>query len=482
MPVDALEGDSPSREGLGMSKRASASGVLRPRTLQTGPRLEGLARLPGAADSPEPRPGYVSRPHLVGRLIRAHATVTLIAAPAGYGKTTLATEWDGWDARPFAWVPVEREHDDRAGDFVATIEQSLDDVAPVEPPGRGASTRSRRGTAAAALARLVRSLDSRPPFVLVLDDLHVLRASASLEAVRMLARHMPPGSVLALCSRTEPAMPVGRLRANRALTEVRAHDLVMTAAEAVILLELCGLELATADAEELARKTEGWPAGLYLAALALRDQPDLHAAVARFGGDDAIVADYLREEVLSQLAPESLEFLTRAAPLDRLSGPLCDAVLERSDSARQLSELGGRDLLLVPLDRRQESYRCHGLLARMLRTELRRVQPGEEARLHRRASDWYGAQADVDRAMHHAVSAGDAARCRSARRQCPGVRHAGPHADDGGLARELHARRDRRAPRAVAGRGQRPSAEGRPRGGSGLGVVDSAGARRDPPD
>jgi LuxR family maltose regulon positive regulatory protein len=352
----------------------------------------------------------VSRPELVARLIRSQASVALIAAPAGYGKTTLATEWDGWDARPFAWVVVEQEHDACVGAFVAAIEHALDDVAPADPKRRGASTRSRRTPAPVALARLVRSLGSRPPFVLMLDDLQRLRDSASLEAMRTLARHVPRGSVLALSSRTEPALPIGRLRANRELIEIRPRDLVMTASEAALLLELSGLSLCAADAEEIAHKAEGWPAGVYLAALALRGQPDSHAAVARFGGDDAIVGDYLRDEVLSRLPPESVTFLMRASVLDRLSGPLCDSVLGRSDSARLLTSIGRGDLLLVPLDRRDESFRCHGLLARMLRAELRRTEPDEEVRLHRRASDWYAARADVDRAMHHAVAGGDAAR------------------------------------------------------------------------
>src|SRR3954453_7936808 len=332
-----------------MSLTAAAARPGPARARRNGSRLEGLALPPGAPPSePGPPPASrVSRPRLVRRLTEGRASVALVAAPAGYGKTTLVSEWDETDRRPFAWVAIDRGHD-ASGALVAAVEQALNDVAPPPARGRSRSTQSRGNSSTVALARLTRSLDARPPFVLVLDDLHVLHGEGGLEAVRTLARHMPPGSVLALATRAEPAMPVGRLRANRALTEVRAHDLVMTAAEAVILLDLCGLELATADAEELARKTEGWPAGLYLAALALRDQPDLHAAVGRFGGDDAIVAEYLREEGLSQLAPESLEFLTRAAPLDRLSGPLCDAVLERFDSARQLSELGGRGLLLVP--------------------------------------------------------------------------------------------------------------------------------------
>jgi LuxR family maltose regulon positive regulatory protein len=370
----------------------------------------GLALLPDATASAGGRPGYLSRPNLVGRLVRAQARIALIVAPAGYGKTTLATEWDGWDARPFGWATADADHDASATSFVAAIEQALDDAAPAKAGRRASSTRSRRGSSAVAMARLVRSLDSRPPFVLVLDDLHKLHATASLEVVRTLARHVPAGSVLAICTRTEPAISTGRLRANRALTEVRARDLVMTTAECTALLEMCGLRVCASDAGELARKTEGWPVGIYLAAIALRGAPDIHAAVARFGGEDAIVAEYLREEVLSLLPADAIEFLTQASLLDRLSGPPCDAVLERSDSEQQLGVLSRTDPLLVPLDRSNESYRCHGLLSGMLRAELRRRDPEAERQLHRRASDWYAARADVDRAMQHAVAAADTAR------------------------------------------------------------------------
>lgn len=390
-----------------MSQTASAAGARRPAALRA---LPPLGQLPATEQVTGPGHAYVARPALVARLTAAETSIALIAAPAGYGKTTLAREWDGWDARPFAWVRVDLEHDSSAGSFVAAIEQALDDIAPVEPPRRGATTRSHRGSSTAALARVVRSLNFRPPFVLVLDDLHDLRANASLEVVRTLARHIAAGSTLALCSRAEPALPVGRLRANRAITEVRAADLVMTSTEAALLLRLCGLDLSPSDAELLTQETEGWPAGIYLAGVALRGQADLHAAVARFGGDDAIVSEYLRDEVLAQLPPESVAFLMRAAILDQLSGRLCDAVLERSDSAQLLSAIGRTDLLLVPLDRRHDSFRCHRLLGRMLRAELRRTAPEQEARLHRRASDWHAARADVDRAMHHAAAAGDAAR------------------------------------------------------------------------
>jgi LuxR family maltose regulon positive regulatory protein len=342
--------------------------------------------------------------------MEAQTGIALIAAPAGYGKTALTVEWEARDARPFARVTPGEEHDAHTSAFVVAIEQELDEVAPVAGGRRASSTRTRRGSAAVALARLVRSLRARPPFVLVLDDMHALRSSASAEAVRTLARHVPAGSALALCTRSGPALSTGRLRANRELTEIRAEDLVLSKAESVALFEMSGLDLSAGDADDLAAKAEGWPAGVYLAAVAVGGQPDARAAVTRFGGDDAIVAEYIRDEVLAAVPAESAAFLERASVLDELTGPTCDAVLDRSGSGELLAAIGRDDFLLVPLDRREESYRCHGLLAGMLRGELRRSHPEEETRLHRRASDWYGARADVDRAMHHAVAAGDTAR------------------------------------------------------------------------
>jgi LuxR family maltose regulon positive regulatory protein len=344
----------------------------------------------------------------VSRLTEGAASVALVAAPAGYGKTTLVAEWDEVDRRPFAWVAIDPSHD-ATGALVAAVEQALDDVAPLPARGRARSTQSRGSSATVALARLTRSLAARPPFVLVLDDLHVLRGEGALEAVRTLARHMPSGSVLALATRAEPALPVGRLRANRGLTEVRTHDLAMTAREAAALIGLSGATLPGADLAVLADKAEGWPAALYLAAIALRGQGDSSVAVARFGGDDAIVADYLREEMLEPLPEDMLSFLLPSSMLERLSGPVCDFVLERSGSTALLDALA-RAGLLTAIDRSGEEFRCHGLLAQMLRAELRRTQPDAEGRLHRRASDWYADRADVDRAMHHAVAAHDAQR------------------------------------------------------------------------
>src|SRR4051794_19074877 len=207
-------------------------------------------------ESLQPRSGYVPRPRLVARLMRARTPVALIAAPAGYGKTTLAREWAARDGRPFAWVTVGPEHQERRA-LEAAVERALDAVGPSP-------------------------LLDRKPFVLVLDDLQECAGSEARGVVRTLARQMPAGSVLALCSRTNPALPIGRLRANRAITEVRTRDLVMTNAEAAMLLDLSGGTPAPSDVELIVGKTEGWPAGIYLASAALRDESDPRSAVARF--------------------------------------------------------------------------------------------------------------------------------------------------------------------------------------------------------
>jgi LuxR family maltose regulon positive regulatory protein len=394
-----------------MSRAASARRLRSIGAPESGPRLEGLTLTPGAA---APGPGsphdeIVPRPRLVHRLAAARTPLALVAAPAGYGKTTLLGEWDRCDERPFAWVTIDAAHNE-SGAVAQAVELALDRAVPVEPRIRVAPTRTRRSSPPVTLARVARSLGHRPPFVLVIDDVHVLQAEDSLDAVRTIARHVPPGCVLALGSRTEPALPIGRLRANRSLTELRAHDLAMSGAEAAALLERSGLRLGPADVATLVGRAEGWPVGLYLAAVALRDEPDTQAAAERFGGDETIVAGYLRDEVLSQLPAETVSFLTRASILDRLSGSLCDFVLDRSGSGLMLDSIDRGGLLLVSLDRTGEAYRLHGLLAQMLRTELRRAEPGEEGRLHRRASDWYAEHADSDRALHHAVAASDTAR------------------------------------------------------------------------
>ena len=342
------------------------------------PSAPRLVVLPAAPDAAFGR-GLVARARLVRRLMEVRdVSLSLLVAPAGYGKTTTLLEWAQHDERAFAWVALERADDER--------EHLL-----------------------ASLARATDPLTGRDrEFVLVLDDVQLLTSEAAIDVLAGLVEHPPPGAHVVLASRCEPPLPLGRLRAHREVLELTPRDFVMTRREAAALLELAGVALSAADVDALVRRTEGWPAGLYLAALSLRDQPDAPAAIARFGGDDRIVSDYVADVLLSDLAAEQVAFLQRTSVLDRLSGPLCDAVLGQAGSARTLRDLARANALVVRLDRTDEWYRYHGLLAQMLRAELRRREPQLEGELHRRASRWHADHGDVDAAIRHAAAAGDA--------------------------------------------------------------------------
>jgi LuxR family transcriptional regulator, maltose regulon positive regulatory protein len=370
-------------------------------------RTVGADAVEGGRPRPAFPPGLVPRERLVARLAGARdVPLALIVAPAGYGKTTVLAEWAEHDERPFAWVALGPGDSDPAC-LLSAIALALDEIEPVGREILAALASRPAGRAERLVERVARSVAARQrPFVLILDDAQRIGAPASFAALEALVEHLPPGSQMALASRTEPELlPVGRLRAHRRLVELRPRDLVMTRGEAAALL--AGLDLRSGDVDVLVERTEGWPAGLYLAALSLRDQPDRGRALARFAGDDRLVADYLRDELLAELPLDRLSFLTRTSVLDDLSGPLCDAVLARPGSGGTLRELARSNLMLVPLDRADGRYRYHGLFAEMLQAELRRIEPDYEAEVHRRASAWHAGRGEVDRAIHHAIAAAD---------------------------------------------------------------------------
>jgi LuxR family maltose regulon positive regulatory protein len=369
------------------------------------------AQLDAQRRPPRIRPGLVPRPRLVQRLLGfSSAPLVLLVAPAGYGKTTLLADWRDQDARPFAWLSVNDRDNDPAH-LLASIANALDDIEPVERDVFDSLLASSPDIPDIVLPHLSRALEGRRlPFVLVLDDAHHLRAPESLHALSHVIEHVHAGSQIAVASRRDPELSIGRLRAHRMVVELRTPDLAMRANEAAGLLELADFEPDDDDIDALLRQTEGWPAGLYLAALALRDQPDKRRALKRFGGDDRLVVDYVRDELLSQLPPKEMRFLTRTSVLDQLAGPVCDAVLGRTGGASALAAMARSNLLLVPLDRRDEWYRYHPLLADVLRAELRRAEPEVEAGLHSRASSWYEGHGDPDRAIEHAIDSGDVAQ------------------------------------------------------------------------
>ena len=351
--------------------------VMEPASLAAPPAAAHRSRRRRAAGPrPPTRPrGSVPRSRLVRRLREAReAPFVLLVAPAGYGKTTLLSEWAACDGRRFAWIDLGAgDHDpDR---LVASVKRTVH--------------------------------DTEPPTVLVVDNAHLVSTPETFDALDDVARSMPSGSQLALASRCEPGLPVGSLRAHRRVFELRTGDLAMTRSEASALLTAAGIRLASDGLDRLMDRTEGWPAGLYLAALSLRAQPSVDAALSRFAGDDQVVADYLRDELMARLEPDHVDFLLRTSILDTLSGPLCDAVLGEGGSGRILATLARSNVLLVSLDRGGTSYRYHPLFREMLHSELRRLDPGREPELHARASAWHEEHGDLDSAIHHAVAAGN---------------------------------------------------------------------------
>ena len=348
----------------------------------------------------------VQRPRLLSRLEESTPSLVLVNAPSGYGKSVLIGQWSDRDPRPYPTLILGEEHNDPAM-LIASILSALDPIEPVAREVGVALANPEPNLAKVVLPRLGDSLQRRQvPFVLVLDDFERIGSADALAVVKILVGHLPPGSQLVLASRTEPDLAIGRLRVQGAVDELGAADLAMTTGECKESLEALGLRLGPEQLETLVQRTEGWPAALHLAGLALRDETDLGEAIARFAGDDRFVVDYMREEFLESAGRRQLDFLRRASILDRLSGDLCDAVLERRGSATQLRELSRTNMLLTPLDRRDEWFRFHPLFREMLRAELRRTEPEEEAGLDRRASDWWAGHGDWDRAIRHAVDAG----------------------------------------------------------------------------
>jgi LuxR family maltose regulon positive regulatory protein len=365
-----------------------------------------LAPLDAKLRVAEVRPGWVARPELVERLRRG-GPVAVITGPAGSGKTTLLAQWAATDPRPFAWLSVT-ESDNDVAVLTAYVARALDAAVPLSPEVlAGLALPGAHGTTV-LLPRLGRALFERTdPIVLVIDDAHLLTAGDCRGALTVLISHLPPGSQLALASREVLAVATGRLRAQRDLVEVGPEDLALDARQGTELVQLAGLKLDPDASAALVARTEGWAAGLYLAALTLRAHDDPAASVSRFSGDDRVIAEYLRRELLDTLPVETVEFLSRTSVLDVLSAPLCDALLERADSQLQLEELERSNLFVIPLDRSGEQFRYHHLFADLLRLELRRREPGREADLHLRASRWFEEQGNPDAAVRHAYRGHD---------------------------------------------------------------------------
>jgi LuxR family transcriptional regulator, maltose regulon positive regulatory protein len=358
---------------------------------------------------PPVRSEHIARAELVQRLRGdTGRALTVLAAPPGFGKTTLLAAWLA-EADRVAWLSLDEDDNDPARFFLYAVAA----LRSVEP-GLGAQALAAHRTPGAALVDVVLPIllnelaAQEMEFVLVLDDYHLITNDEIHEALAYLVERMPASFRLVLATREDPPLPLGRLRARGQLAELRAGELRFSDEETTAFLNnALGLGLSVEDIERLQMRTEGWPAALYLAALTLRGRSDPSSVIGAFAGDDRHVVDYLTGEVLARQVPELQTFLLRTSILTRLCGPLCDAVAETAGSDRILEELERSNLLLVPLDAKRHWYRYHPLFAELLRHELKQTEPDTVAALHRRASSWCGDAGLIVEAANHANAAGD---------------------------------------------------------------------------
>lgn len=360
---------------------------------------------------PQPRGDAVTRPRLTQLLDRGRpARLTLVSAPAGFGKTTLLARGlaAAQGQRSVAWLSLE-EADSEPARFWTYLVTAVQRAVPGVGDGALALLATRQPALDTVLATLVNELSAAPTELdLVLDDYHLIDNPDLQPGVAYLLEHLPPHVRLIISTRVDPALPLAKLRARGELVEIRAADLRFTPAEvAAYLNDIAVLELTPADIAALETRTEGWIAALQLAALSLRGRADAGAFIAAFAGDDRYIVDYLAEEVLSRQPTQVRDFLLQTSILDRLSGPLCQAVTGNPASQDMLEHLDRANLFLIPLDATRRWYRFHHLFAEVLTTHLVEGRPEEVAELHRRASRWYDETDEPVPAVRHAVAAGD---------------------------------------------------------------------------
>jgi LuxR family maltose regulon positive regulatory protein len=359
---------------------------------------------------PRPQPGFVPRPRLVETLGEGLARGrVLVCAPAGFGKTALLADWARGHGRPVAWLGLDAGDSDPVRFWryaVAALDRARPGLAGrVGPP----PPRSSDGLVTALINEL--AADRGPDEVLlVLDDYHLVDSGPVHESVAFLLENLPPGLRMVVSSRADPPLPLARLRARGQLAELRAADLRFTSEEAAALLgEAAGPGLPGTAVTALVARTEGWAAGLQLAALSLQGHTDAAGFVAAFSGSHRFVLDYLADEILDSQAGPVRAFLLETSVLERLSGELCDAVTDRAGSQAMLQDIERAGLFLVPLDEIRGWWRYHQLFADLLRARLQAEQPGRMAALHRAAAAWCDEHDLADDAVRHALAAGDAA-------------------------------------------------------------------------
>jgi ATP/maltotriose-dependent transcriptional regulator MalT len=429
--------DSPPSEFLAHLTRRKASSLTRPAVLDRGLQLQAVTqtasralgtdgvehrsaeamRPPGSELlwsklwPPVPRAGLVPRASLQSLLQAGLPTkLCLLSAPAGFGKTTLLTQWCAVaGAGRVAWVSLDEGDNDPTRFWLYVVEALRTVELSVGTAALAALQRTGADLYRAVLSSLHSELSAvGSPLVLVLNDYHLVTNATCHQTLAFFLDHLPASVHVALSTRADPPLPLARMRARRELAELRVAELQFTGEEASALLNgSMGLQLATRDVERLVERTEGWAAGLVLVGLSLRGREDPSGFIASFQGDNRHIADFLGAEVLERQPEAIRRFLLRTSFLERLSGPLCDAVLEAQGSAVLLDQLERSNLFLVPLDDRRQWYRYHQLFGELLRLELGRRDPGLLPALHRRAAAWYRRAGSVDEAIHHTAAAGE---------------------------------------------------------------------------
>ena len=398
---------------------------------QRGARLAGRAAYTAAMDSstrdalplletkfyaPRWRAGQVERVRLVERLKRGvKSKLTLLSAPPGFGKTTLLAEWlaaTPADAQRVAWVSLD-ERDNRPATFWTYLFNAVEGVVPGAAKSAISLFQSAQPPAVETVLPMVLNelATVSQQVVLVLDDYHVIESPLIHDGIGFLLDHMPENVHLVISSRSDPMLPLARLRARAELTEIRASDLRFSPPEAATFLnEAMALNLSADNVAALESRTEGWIAALQLAALSMQGQDDVSGFITAFAGDNRYIVDYLVEEVLQRQPVVVRDFLLRTSILGRLCGRLCDAVTEQTGGRATLETLERSNLFVVPLDDKREWYRYHHLFADVLRSHLVQERPEEVPLLHGRASTWYAAAGQAEQAILHAVAAHDLQR------------------------------------------------------------------------
>ena len=357
---------------------------------------------------PSGRPGTVRRSLLIERLARGDPRpVVRVVAPAGYGKTTLLAQWAERDGQAFAWVSLdERDNDPKV--LLTYVAEALNAIEPIGQRVFDALASPDSSVPDAIVPALGFGFSSMTsPVVLVLDNVHVLYDHDCWFALSVLADHVRVGSRLVLVGRDALPLRIARLRAGSRILEIGPRDLALTHEEASSLLRNTGVPVSEDDVAELHWQAEGWPAGLYLAAIRLKESGQVATEADTFRGDDRLVSEYMESEFLARISPQQRVFLTRTAVLERLGGPLCEDVLDRPGAAATLAYLARSNLLLVPLDPQGEWYRYHHLFRDMLLAELRRQEPELIPVLRRRAAGWCARNGLPEDALEYSIAAGD---------------------------------------------------------------------------